>query len=331
MLIAFCLLSSASALVMTDNTGRWPAEWPKELEPLRASARTIGIATGIQQSIYEIEFKDREEFERAWPAILKVRTPGSTVTLYAKGDPPPESWGALLHNDKPAVRIYAPSESLVGGLAQSADTTSTASGGSSSQYGQFKQDGEKHGWVPSEFPTADPGKATGFIHRARVDLDVVVDGAVIDWDSVVLPPRTPLCDKRLPRLRSDGAPKLTGDQCNLVIVGAHKTLRAAMQQEAAKAPEAEIPVSCWSDVVKAMKPVRVVNDRVNVKLVLKDDGQFESGFYVIMGISSYRPERGDFAEFVELGGTGELVTGNLYWYRQAKGGPAKGSPNTTTG
>ena len=42
--------------VATRDRGTWPNDWPKELDPLRDQARTIEIATLIQQTIYEITF-----------------------------------------------------------------------------------------------------------------------------------------------------------------------------------------------------------------------------------------------------------------------------------
>jgi hypothetical protein len=40
-------------------------------------------------------------------------------------------------------------------------------------------------------------KPVGFFHRARVDLEIVGDGQVIDLNSIHLPDATPIHDKRL--------------------------------------------------------------------------------------------------------------------------------------
>src|SRR5215217_5792635 len=109
-ILVLLLARLALPLVTTQETGTWPADWPKELEPLRKSARTVGVATGIQQNIYEITFADRETFEKVWPTILKVKTPGAPLTLWKVATTPPTAWGSLLNNAAPAVRIYAPSE-----------------------------------------------------------------------------------------------------------------------------------------------------------------------------------------------------------------------------
>ena len=39
-------------------------------------------------------------------------------------------------------------------------------------------------------------KISGFYYRARVDLELVVDGQIIDLDSMQLPDNTPIRDKR---------------------------------------------------------------------------------------------------------------------------------------
>src|SRR5262245_45322228 len=103
------LARGARALVMTEEHGRWPANWPKSLEPLPANARTVTVATGIQQTIYEIRFADRQTFERAWPDLVKLKSPHAPLTLYRTQTPPPRDWGDLLSNASPTVRIYAPS------------------------------------------------------------------------------------------------------------------------------------------------------------------------------------------------------------------------------
>lgn len=68
---------SVHAAVFTEERGSWPENWPEVLEPLRGTSKTIGVGTGIQENIYEIPIADRETFEKVWPEILKLRTPGA--------------------------------------------------------------------------------------------------------------------------------------------------------------------------------------------------------------------------------------------------------------
>jgi hypothetical protein len=71
--------SIALADYAVSDEGTWPAAWPKELEPLRKQAKTYDGP--IDQMRYLIPFTEREEFEAAWPHLLKVKTPGAPIIL----------------------------------------------------------------------------------------------------------------------------------------------------------------------------------------------------------------------------------------------------------
>jgi len=79
--VALLVASLCLALVGIRYEGDWPDTWPKELDPLRAQARTLDVGTGIQQTVYEIPFTSREEFEAAWPHILAVKSEGAPLIL----------------------------------------------------------------------------------------------------------------------------------------------------------------------------------------------------------------------------------------------------------
>jgi hypothetical protein len=73
-------LSSAFADYGVTSRGEWPATWPKELDALRAKALTLeGPMCATQH--YSIPFTDREEFEAAWPHLLKVKRAGTRLVL----------------------------------------------------------------------------------------------------------------------------------------------------------------------------------------------------------------------------------------------------------
>src|SRR5262245_6359339 len=77
----------ARALYDVANEGLWPKTWPKELEPLRKQARTlVGPLAPYMFQYYEIPFTKREEFEAAWPHLLKVTTKGAPVFLVGAPD-----------------------------------------------------------------------------------------------------------------------------------------------------------------------------------------------------------------------------------------------------
>jgi hypothetical protein len=189
---------TARALVMIDGKGRWPADWPKALEPLREHARTIEVANGTQENIYEITFKDRAEFEKAWPVIISLKTPGAPVRLYKVGHLPNYGLGQMESNAIPVVRIYGPSESeAVGPKGQKLKASAPwpkelygAKGELPEFVGaDFTQ--EKPRWIP-----VDDKDETGFHNRARIDIDLVVDGQIVDLNRIKLPENTPIEDKR---------------------------------------------------------------------------------------------------------------------------------------
>ena len=78
--IAFCAVCSVHADYAVTGQGTWPKSWPKELEPLRKQASTFEGPLDARQH-YAIPFSKREEFESAWPHILKVKSKGAPVLL----------------------------------------------------------------------------------------------------------------------------------------------------------------------------------------------------------------------------------------------------------
>lgn len=98
--LALTIPGNASLDWAVSDRGLWPKSWPEELEPLRDQSKTLqgGIAN---LRFYEIPFETREEFEAAWPHLLKIRTEGVPITLY-KG--PHEFLGTV----KAGVRIWDP-------------------------------------------------------------------------------------------------------------------------------------------------------------------------------------------------------------------------------
>jgi len=77
--LAAITLSAIVAAVHADysvsDRGEWPDTWPKELEPLRKHAQTYEGPLVLYRH-YLIPFTKREEFEAAWPHLLKVKTKG---------------------------------------------------------------------------------------------------------------------------------------------------------------------------------------------------------------------------------------------------------------
>jgi hypothetical protein len=186
------LLSGASiAMVTVSDRGLWPDSWPKELEPYRGQARTHGVAHGISENVHEISFPKREEFEKAWPHILKLKSKGAPLIIEAS----PSTYGVTGSTAHTGVRILCPSGSgrEANGKMYIADAPwpnyLKSSTGELPEYVIFDHDNAK--WLP-----ADKTERVGFMNRARVDIVLITDGNVVDLNRIQLPPDTPIIDNR---------------------------------------------------------------------------------------------------------------------------------------
>ena len=81
--ITSSLVSSVSADFSVTDQGTWPKSWPAELEPLRKQARTFAneLESLPPPQHYAIAFTKQDEFESAWPHLLKVKSKGGPIVL----------------------------------------------------------------------------------------------------------------------------------------------------------------------------------------------------------------------------------------------------------
>lgn len=185
-----------SAIVIINPKGTWPASWPKELEPLRDRATTVRVSHGIQETVYEIPFTNREEFERVWPYILTLKSKGAPLIL----EKAPSTYSVSGSTMPAGVRVLWPSD----GTTELPDGTRLAA---------------KAPWPESvlsisdelpEYVMVEGGKWVavteknrkdhlGFLHRCRVDIVLVTDGQVVDLNRIGLPAGTPIVDTRFVR------------------------------------------------------------------------------------------------------------------------------------
>ena len=179
-----------SALILHEEKGTWPESWPKELEPLRGRAKTVQVAHGIQETVYEIPFVSREEFEKAWPHILTLKSKGAPIIL----EQSPSTYSRSGSTMSTGVRILWPSGGTVtvtNGTRLEAKApwpeSARTVGGELAEYVVI----ENGKWVP--FAGGEP---RGFLNRARVDIMLVIDGKVIDPNRIEFPKGTPLVDQR---------------------------------------------------------------------------------------------------------------------------------------
>jgi hypothetical protein len=152
------LCSVAYAIYGVIDSGTWPKSWPKELEPLRKQALTLEgpIAPHLH---YAIRFSKREEFETAWPHVLKVKTKGAPIVL-VRG---PNFF--LGDENKAGVVFHCPP-------VDQASNPATPEG-----------------------PIAGVKDARMRWLNTR-SIELVVDGEIVDLNRIMLPADTPIIDER---------------------------------------------------------------------------------------------------------------------------------------
>lgn len=149
--------SVAYALYSVSEEGLWPETWPKELEPLRESSRTLEGPT-ISSLHYEIPFKDRKDFEAAWPHLVKVKSEGAPVFLR-------RTPSVNVYDLKAGVIVHAPPQG----------TDERANPARPSRGGDLR---EQSTWMWTTY------------------IELVVDGETVDLNRIPLPPDTPIIDRR---------------------------------------------------------------------------------------------------------------------------------------
>jgi hypothetical protein len=204
--IVLCAVFSVYALYEITNEGAWPKNWPKELEPLRNQARTLEHSQ--RGAIHEIPFKNRAEFEAAWPHILAVKSKKAPLILLSSPD---KSLGEI----KAGVRIFSP---LTGTLVTPQGSRYPPGAESVIPDGKFLKIGppwpdhiksesgalpkyvlyENDKWVPYTQKKAKEcsDKRLTHLRRSRIDIELVVDGDIVDLNRIPLPLDTPIIDKR---------------------------------------------------------------------------------------------------------------------------------------
>jgi len=124
-LVAAC---PAYADYSVTDKGIWPESWPKELELLRKQASTYEGPLAPNRH-YAIRFSNRDEFEAAWPHILKLQSQGASILLVRT----PNFF--LGEKNKAGVVIHCPPADQIPGAAN-------AKGGLNSTYIELVVDGD---------------------------------------------------------------------------------------------------------------------------------------------------------------------------------------------
>ncbi len=79
--VALLIPATSFSSVDVVEGGRWPYSWPSELNVYRDQASTSYEAAADHQTAYHIAFQKRDDFEKAWPHILRLLEQGSRLTL----------------------------------------------------------------------------------------------------------------------------------------------------------------------------------------------------------------------------------------------------------
>lgn len=154
----FSIVGLAHADYSVSDEGTWPKAWPKELDSLRKQSRTL-VGPMVLYEHYLIPFTKREEFEAAWPYLLKVKSKGAPIIL-VRG--PKTGFFEI----KPAgVHIHAPPLD--------------------------------HNNKPSTPEAPIPGVTNPrerWLNTTFIEL--AIDGKIVDLNRIPLPPDTPIIDER---------------------------------------------------------------------------------------------------------------------------------------
>jgi hypothetical protein len=193
LVLAVALASVAMALIGTEKGGPFPASWPAELAPYRAQTKTVQVAHGIQENVYEIPFTSSEDFAKAWPYLLKLKSKGAPLIL----ENSPSMYSVSGSTMSAGVRVLWPAD----GSAGLPDGTRLSTGATWPDY-LLSASGELPEYVVLEGDKWAPftgSNGNGFRYRARVDIVLVVDGKIVDLNKVALPADTPIVDHRFPQ------------------------------------------------------------------------------------------------------------------------------------
>jgi hypothetical protein len=156
--VAFFVTGSVYGLYKVYDHGAWPKSWPAELEPLRKQARTYEGPVRLYR-FYLIPFTKREDFEAAWPHLLKVKSKGVPIVL-VRG--PKTDFFAV----QPAgVIIRTPPVNEAPGPENGVSIT-------------------------------DAQKADGEWRTKASYIELVVDGEIVDLNRIALPADTLIIDER---------------------------------------------------------------------------------------------------------------------------------------
>ena len=152
------LITPAHAIYSVSDTGNWPKNWPTELESLREQATSIQGGL-VELVTHHIPFDSQEQFEAAWPYLLRIKTKGAPIVLRSS---PSEHW--YFKKTVAGVLIHTPPDQS-GHLGEPA--------GPISQQGKIRVR-----WMNTNY------------------IELIVDGKIVDLNRIQFPEETLIIDLR---------------------------------------------------------------------------------------------------------------------------------------
>lgn len=105
-----------------------------------------------------------------------------------------------------------------------------------------------------------------------------------------------------------------------IVKAAFTAVHKSVQVDVHKRNGDKIPQRFWGEAIQKLRPLRVVNDRMNIMIVRTEDSKNERGLYVTNPISSYGMSITDprFAAFESLSKPEDRSFGHLFRYHIRK-------------
>ena len=188
--VIFITASISFAPVIIWREGKWPGPWPKQLEPYRYRTKAVDVSGDIEETVFEISFEKRDEFEKAWPEILKLKSVGSPLIL-EKGPSKYKVTGSTV--DKGIRILWLSTQKIIMDDGTELRDSPAEFAFVRTKTGELpeyviEKDGK---WIP--YTGQDqPGPR----HRTRVDIVLITDANIVDLNRIPLPEKTPIIDRR---------------------------------------------------------------------------------------------------------------------------------------
>ena len=196
-----CTLSCAGLLFSTGHplpNGLEPKPWSKDLERLLAKTHhreEYLQYDDIRETVFDIQFNERENFEKLWPSILSLKSKGAPLILRT-GPSTHRRFDPIMNG----VHVLYPLRDQEGlsnpGIDPKLLELLLSSPGVPPEYVEIDGNNVTPFSDVLPKPLARHEKLREAIYRVRTDIILVIDGNVVDLNRIPLPEDTPIIDQR---------------------------------------------------------------------------------------------------------------------------------------